>query len=180
MNRPSNQTMVLGHPVVSGVVAIAAAITGYAAFRSNADGGYLVSGGCCALIAMTAKANEAATGYKRWKREWESLDGPGGQPRRSDFKSKLEWIGAGFIALAILAAFCGQPAYLLGLLLLCLPILATKLLRGVWRRLFRRRYGHTTRPVCVVAKPILTSPSLAQAYARLPEHCLRILANGRS
>ena len=177
MKRPSHQTMILGQPVVALTVGVTSTITAFAAYRSGDSAAYAIEIGCGALIVMAVRANEAATAYKRWKREWGAMDEPDGRRPTSGLKCKLEWALASLIALAILAALGGQPTYLLALLLLGLPLLATKLVRGLRRRLTRRP-GTKVRPVTVVATPLMSTPTLAEAYARLPDHCQRIL--GRS
>lgn len=183
MNRPSTQTMVLGHPLVSIPVMLAGAGMLYVCWQGGVEGIPVAIIPAATMLAA-ARAGEQASAYKRWKREWDAM-APPDQRQPSKLPGIIGVILGFMLVLAGIAAANADArtnAAALGwLILIALPVLAFFGVRASWRRA-RRRPSRTVpaKPVAVIARTILPVPTLGTAYATLPEHCQRLLARSRS
>jgi len=185
MKRPSSRTMLLGSPILAAPVTLLAISTLYVSWLGGSEGTSL---GPCgfAILAATARAAREAAAYRQWQAEWDAMgDGP-----RVRKVTLGRFLGAVAIAVLLLIGY-GQPsllAYGLGYVLgwashqpWLLAGLGVVVLAVVARVI--RRWPHRPRavkPVTVVARPILPVPSIADAYARLPDYCQRLLARTRT
>jgi hypothetical protein len=175
MTPPSTRTRVIGHPIVAGTMLLAGTLAGIAGWCSGEDGGHNFAILMLFPMAAVMKGAERVSAYKRWKAEWDGMSEPDSKPRPRGLRRAFEWLAAGAILLLLLGAAGGQKTCIGLAVLLVSAFLATMLIRGIARRLFRRRHGSKAEYVRIVAKPIIPTPSLAEAYARLPAHCQRVM-----
>jgi len=177
MKRPNTQTMVLGHPVITGCVVVGGGICGLAGWSAGGGGCWVTLMSIC-IVAAVAKMNERASAYKRWKGEWDALAEPGTLKPKMGLRGFVEWLVAGMIVVLIFTAIGGsKPALGFLILLTCLTF-AVMLIRWVWRRFFRRSHSAVRQHVSIIAKSIIATPALETAYRRLPAHCQRMMAGG--
>jgi len=180
--RPTTKTLIVGHPIVAMPLLLASIACLLAGFRSGAAPPVIIG---IAMIAAVNGAQRQANAYRAWKAEWDAMDGRPKAPR----SSPGQWIGAVLLAALILVG-CFRPsvlAYGAGFavgwishepwLLGGLAALAVAIIVQFVRCWPRR--PKAARPVTVVAKRILPVPSIADAYARLPDYCQALL-RGRS
>ena len=173
MKRPPTKTLILGHPVIATPVTLACGVTIFAAFSTS----NLFLLFIAVPIALTVlKANEQVVAYRAWVREWEAMAGE--PPRRRTRGHDLLVVAA--LGLALLAATQMDSATLhmaeksIGLLVGSLTIFI-----ALWTALRwvsnRRRHRTRSFTVTVIAHPVMTIPSLDDAYRALPPHCHALL-----
>ena len=169
MMRPSNSTLVIGYPVVTGSLLLLDGVFGFETIIGNAPAWVGIVALFCA--AGLAKASSDAARYRAWRREWDAMDPnaaskPKGQP--------LKIVGVFIIASLWLYAFSttSSPTQLIAILV------AVRLL-GIWavtawsKR--RRAQPSCEWLVAQSARRPLPAPSAKDAYAALPDYCRPLL-----
>lgn len=126
------------------------------------------------LVPTVMKADASVQAYKRWKREWDGLDGT--PPRRAMPNRHVVGVS---IAVVVILMLMGLPApvqhaaALIGTLGGFLILIVLGLRRAATA--FHRR--STAKPQIVticVRQPVFAVPTLRDAYHALPDHCLRL------
>jgi hypothetical protein len=171
MKRPRTATLMTGHPLVAAPLCILHAVVGVACTYSAGFGwGTLY---CLVFIAWVTNCAKEAARYRAWKREWDALDPDHRPPAR--LRGARNLIGAAVIVGGgyWLFATYGDPAspahLIVTLLAFGAPVLAVAALL-----LRRRRRGSSTPQPWFVSQAIsrpLPAPSVAEAFARLPDYC---------
>lgn len=172
MKQPSPATYMLASPPV---VLGAWGTLGWLLYQWTQDGDVwpFVAIAAC-LVPTVMKADASVQAYKRWKREWDGLDGS--PPRRVVPNRHAIGVTIAIVAILLLmglpapvqhaAALIGTVAGVLILIALGLRRVATG---------FHRR--STAKPQVVtiyVKQPIFSVPTLHDAFRALPDHCLRL------
>ena len=174
MMRPRTSTLIAGYPLVTVPLFLLDGFLGYL-FTANEGFGF---GTLLALLFAGWLANCAkeAARYRAWRQDWDALD-PGRQPRQA-----MRVSGKSLKLLAALALVLGTVWLFVNyddpksvaheiapILVIVLPLL------GIARLCFRRRPGKPSHPQAwmvtqAISRP-LTAPSVAEAFARLPDYC---------
>lgn len=177
MNRPPLKTRLVGHPLVTGPLSIAAAWSGYACWQ-NTD---VLPGTICLMVlaGWSLNANGVMVRYQSWKRAWDGM-APSHAPRHSS--AWRPWAGAAMIAATFfyVTAHANQPGYafaqgwmVIGLSLATILWLGKRLRRG------RTKGNRNDLATVVIRRPLLPVPSVEEAYRRLPAYCRQLLERGR-
>lgn len=178
MKRPSTKTLVVGHPVIAVPLTLTSGVCLLAGFQTGNSSAVLIG---IALIAAVHNASQQASAYRAWQIEWDAMgDGP---ERRSVTPAGIFGVAA-VAALALLGyAHLPSVAYWAGYslgwvfghrwLLAALGIVAIAILVQFMRHGLRR--AKPAKPVKVVAKRILSVPTIADAYRALPPYCHALL-----
>lgn len=139
----------------------------------NGDVWPLVAIAAC-LIPPVMKADASVQAYKRWKREWDGLDGA--PPRRIAPNRHVAGVTIAIVAILMLIglpASVQHAAALTGTLsgLIILSVLGLRRAATV----FHHRSNAKAQVVTIcVRQPIFPVPTLRDAYHALPDHCLRM------
>lgn len=180
MMRPRTQTLVVGHPVVTVPLLGLTGFMGYVFTDSQGFGwGTLAA---IVFASWVAKCSGVAARYRAWRREWDALD-PHYQPPQPIRKTLL-FIRGILVAGAILAAASwlianysdpNSAAHWIAPLIIP-ALLALWVLAWITRWRTRRVVAPKDFVVTqAIARP-LPAPSVAEAYARLPDHCRPLLS----
>lgn len=182
MKRPSNSTLIIGHPLVAVPSFGVLALFGCAAVFGHADGmvGVLV----LFMAAWLQTEWRTAARYRAWVREWNALD-PNYRPPRP-IRATLQFIGKLIVAVpTVLGCFWlllnfsdpSTPAKLITFLLAGgIPTLW--LAAFVVSRRKRRRHPQHFLVTQAISRP-LPAPSAAEAYASLPDYCRPLFSPNR-
>ncbi len=179
MKRPSFATYAIGNPVVAlGLVGTGLAAL-YAWWTGQANGNAAVLG----LIVMSigVNANTRLRAYARWKAAWEGMGDDEGKARRRPLADTLRVLAAALVAILWLSLFSQRHdpnarAILVWLTFGTAIYVLVTIIRH-WRRAKRRTSTVPDDAVVAITigAPLMEVPPLQVAYARLPEHCLRVL-----
>lgn len=171
MKEPATRTMFFGHPVIALPMMLAGAATLAAAFYGS---NLLVGAIGVAVLGAAQKAYGEAKAYKAWKLEWDGMAPGSRAPAR-----KLGWrfwatVVFGVIWFGLACAGGQNPsdalvgtAGLTGLFAVAL-VVVTAAFRFARRG---RRPAAKSAVVAVVARPVMPTPSLTDAYRALPPYC---------
>jgi len=178
MNRPGLLTCLIGSPI-GGLCSLGGA--GYAGYLAlTGQGSGWLGLGAVLLTGCALKAGEAVRRYDAWKREWDAMNGAP-SPRKPVLRGLLRWV---FRALAlVLWAYVARasleasvdPDLTIPVILFWIGSAGMLALMGL--RLVRRlRPARRAKPqfVTICATP-RRSPSVAEAYAALPDYCRQLL-----
>ncbi len=178
MRRPSQQTMVIGQPLIAaslqlfgGGMLILCFCIGMNAFVP----GFIA----CCIVGEATRAAEAVKAYKRWIAVCDEVDGVSVR-RRPIYCTPIGITVCGLIAILLvgLLSESGNAAiaahWSIGLAVVALLV---HLIRRMRRGARRSRKPMT---VTVVAQCHMRPVPLSHAFALLPEHCQRILARPQS
>ena len=176
MQRPRTHVLVTGHPLVAVPMIALHAIAGVAYTLSEGFDWFSVY--AIFVAGLAYNHHQEAAKYRAWRREWDSMDpdfvAPRGITRRVTNIATLIVVAA--VTLWMIATYDdpGSAAHLIGpLLLIGLP--ALWLARAVIRRK-RRTASSQTWIVTQATTRALPAPSVADAYARLPDYCRPLFA----
>ncbi len=175
MTRPSTRTMFLGHPLVS-VPLVLIGLAGLAVCFMGGPSGIFPGLMFFAMLGVVGKATTQAGAYRRWQREWDAMAGQA-TPPTNKLKGCTSWLLAALLAVGSCALIAVHPA-LFGALIVCaVPVLAiVGLVRMARRRRHRSRRAAPEMAVKVVAKATVPAPTLAAAYAALPDYGQQVMA----
>ncbi len=172
-------TMVMGHPLICGPMALSAGCGLYASYDVGSGGGGLA---CAVLLGGIGKAYQDAQAYRQWAKSWAAIN-EHGRPRRPLRMGHLAAL-VGLIGLA--AAYVVRPKMLNAVAPALATLAATcfagivvvKLVRWTIRRL-RRRGPAPSFAVAMIAHAAGPVPTVETAYRSLPPHCAVILRQAR-
>lgn len=173
MRRPSQQTMVIGQPLVAaslqlfgGGMVILCLCVGMNAFLP----GFVA----CCIVGEATRAAEAVKAYKRWMAICDEVDGPD-RPRRPTFRTYLG-LAVGSVTAILLFGELAEPGNAVVALDWVFGLAGVAgIARLVLRVRKRARRPARATTVTVVATCAMPPVPLAKAFALLPEHCQRIL-----
>lgn len=173
MREPPIKVRLLGHPLVSLPVMGLCSFAIYLCVQ-NPDAWLL---GAIAIIAglFTGKAHTTMTDYRRWRRAWDSMPGPGAK------RSNPQQLASAVIAVLVVGGFilcetghlampANAIATIVGLAMIVLPLLAIAWLVKRLRAKARNAPVKIDPVRVVIQRPLLPVPSLEVAYRSLPEH----------
>ena len=171
MKEPASKTMFFGHPVIAVPMMLAGAATVAAAlYGSNLVVGIIG----IAVLGAAQKAYGEAKAYKAWKLEWDGMAPGGHAPVRKRGWRFWAPVVFGVIWFGLACAGGQNPseamvgtAGLTGLFAVAL-VVATAAFRFARRG---RRTSAKSTVVAVVARPVMATPSLTDAYRALPPYC---------
>lgn len=176
MNRPKASTLIVGYPLVTVPLFLLDGWFGYTA-TANTGFGW---GTLLALLfgAWLVKCSEEAGRYRAWRRDWNALDPNYRPPQPLRLAIRV------MMALPILLGFFwllanfndpSSPARLIAWGIgVAIPML------WIARLILRRRKRRPTSQDWIVTQAIprsLPAPSVAEAYARLPDYCRPLLTS---
>ncbi len=173
MKPPSLKTTLLGHPLVClPIIGIGCLLL----YRWYLDAA-LWPLGIAALVAMNSSVNASGERmkYLSWKQAWDAL-GEASHSARSTIAGKFFASSVLVAMIVYMASHAEVAAYRTGLTLMAATaigggvILLTKSLRQRQRQ--QQSAVPDTVAICIHS-PMMPVPSLAQAFAALPDHCLR-------
>lgn len=181
MREPPVKVRVLGHPLVALPIFGLCALTLYA-WSQQPDAWPLGIGAIIAAL-WTAKAQETANQYRRWRKAWDSMAEPAARG------AALPQLAKGLIALLVVGGYvlvdlgglavpAGGGQALVGLAVLGIPLIVIAMLaKRLWSGRSRRaqRAAKTVPVRIAIARPIFPIPSLDAAYRSLPEHSQRAM-----
>lgn len=176
MKTPPLQVRLMGHPVVAWPMML---VGGAMLLDGFHERNLLMGILAVAVWGAFLSANERATKYRAWKRQWDSLDAQGPAPPRRASGRRLITVAVGLVLLV--GMLCSPHAtahavgFALGWLIAHPAILAVPLLvvLGLVVRHIRRDRTATgpAALVRVVAQRTLPVPTLDAAYRALPPYC---------
>jgi O-antigen/teichoic acid export membrane protein len=174
MNRPPLKTRIAGHALVVGPLSLLAVWSVYALSQDTNRWPMTVL--AVMLAGWSLNANEVMARYKAWQRAWNSM--APARPRSVAIPwRKLGAVVAIALPILYLGAHPERPGYSMalgGLIIGLLGLLLARLWQWVRHRKGRARQGDELVRV-TVRRPLLPVPSLAQAYAALPDYCQHVL-----
>lgn len=173
MNRPSLATYAIGNPISYVAAVSAAAFFGYRYATAHVAGGALLVS--LFLMVSAHRANGQLRAFGRWKREWDGM-GPSGGFSLPNLGALRVFLGVGIWLVFAFSVFAeaDNPEWQLANLCfwIATSIIAVAVLVRLVRHIARTRAPRRAGPVKIcVGKPIL-SPTVQQAHAALPAHCL--------
>jgi hypothetical protein len=171
MMRPRTSTLVAGHPLVMVPLFLLHAFLGVA--YTYTEGFGWLSLYALVFLGWLANCYKEAARYREWKREWDALD-PDHRPPRP-IRAGAQWMVAAGIIIGCFwlflhfddptsAAHIIAPMVVVGIPLLWI---ASVLLR---RRNRQRPNSQDWIVSQAISRP-LPAPSVAEAFARLPDYC---------
>jgi apolipoprotein N-acyltransferase len=177
MQRPRTSTLIVGHPVVAVPLCVV--------FAGVAIAGIVHEGFSWPVLLLLALAGgiastaREASRYRAWTREWDSYN-PNYRPpqhlRSAARLAALLLVAAAIYWLVNGYGDPGSPAHVIAPLLM-FGVPALGLLRMVLRLRKRRRLSSPDWVVTQAISRLLPAPTVADAYARLPEYLRPIFSS---
>lgn len=174
MKQPSGRTKFLAHPVIGMPVTAVGAVFLWAAFQGS---NLLVGFMAVCLIGAAQQAREQVNAYKAWEREWNGM-AAGSQPARKRSWGAWAVVGLGLVwwGLACASGYDPYKGAVGTLGLMAVSAIAIQFLKMAWRIIPRlRRPSAKSAVVTVIARPVMPTPSLTDAYCALPSYCHALL-----
>lgn len=180
MRQPPARVLFLGHQLIAMPVFGMCGLMLYL-WSQNPDA-WLVGVGAIIAGLWTNRAQDTANQYRRWRKAWDGMAEPAAKyplmPQLA--KALIAVLVVGGFVLADqggIAVPAGDGSALVGLVILCLPVVGFwMLVRRFWSDRSVRARATTIAPVTVaVRRAAFAVPSLEAAYRSLPEHSERAM-----
>lgn len=179
MRPPSSSVALFGHPIVAGPLMLTGVSAIGLLLAQGQAGGFILAAPIAVGLARLAKAMEAVSAFRAWKREWDSMDDA--PPRRH---GSWKLIVATLFTVLVIAQMAMHPdhtgvqagAVFIGLgLLLALAAFMVRGVHRLWGKRPRTKASPNAGVVTICARPVLPVPSLRDAYSALPDYCWQVL-----
>lgn len=184
MKHPGSRAMILGHPVISTPAMLSSGALLLAGFYGGSGVAVIIA---IAMIGMVHNATSQARKYRQRKREWDAMSDEPDASGPGFFRVVLVLVVAcamlvGFSLYAYHAAFAAGYAVVWvhrHPIIWAVPAIAV--IGKIGLRILRRRGGRPGRMVAVkvVARSLLPTPTIADAYRALPAYCHALLRDGK-
>lgn len=178
MRTPSTKTRMLGHPLVVYPTIAFFLWSGYM-WLVQPDT-WPMAATAFILGGPVMRAYEQREAWLAKRRAWSAMAGHAPQRRRSlvrPLTGFMALVAVGLYTVATLDHADTQTAIGLSAVAIVATI-AFFILRGLYRRIIRRRAMRDDLVRVCVGKPRLRVPTVQQAYAALPDHC-RLIMGGQ-
>jgi len=176
MRKPSDTSLLIGHPIVVLPVTLSAIWMLYECLYQFSLLPIALGLGFAGYLC--GKANARREAYRRWKRQWDAMDD--GKATAPSPRRHRKW--PGIIALVVLLAYfvahASDPVYRVALVWLVISVAAPGGAALIWKRWGRSGAKSSNRidPVqSCIRSPMLPITDLKRAYRALPDYCWQVL-----